>query len=141
MTFKFTGRMKIPLAELMEDPAAAAANPKLAAYAFAGRAFTTATLLVGTGSLAIGMGIASVMGVNNWKEFSERMREYSQSAFPSLRRSDPASDAESDSDTAEFMKEVSADLEREREEGAWKETGGHAIIGQGVRKTLWGSEK
>ncbi|KAJ3297010.1 hypothetical protein HK104_000979 [Borealophlyctis nickersoniae] len=135
------GKMKIELAELMEDRAAAAANPKLAAYIFAGRSFTTATWLVATGSLAAGMGIACLMGVNNLKEFSGKMREYAQAVLPFLRRTDATSDARFDPDTVEFLREVAADLKREREEGPWRETGGHAIIGQGLRNTLWGKDK
>lgn len=59
------GKMKIPLQELLDNPAAAAANPKLAAYMFAGRAFGTATVLVVTGTVGLAMTVASVMGINN----------------------------------------------------------------------------
>ena len=57
--------MRIPLQELIDNPIAAAANPKLAAYAFAGRAFATATVLVASGGLMLTMGVASILQVDN----------------------------------------------------------------------------
>ncbi|KAJ3053218.1 hypothetical protein HK097_004770 [Rhizophlyctis rosea] len=130
------GKMKMPLAELLENPQAAAANPKLTAYIFAGRAFTTATLLVLTGTLGLGMGVASIMGVNNLREFSVKMRQYASTAFPKLRGAPEDHDSKFDQDTYDFLKEVSADAEREEREGEWTENHSHAIIGGRVRGAM-----
>ncbi|KAJ3041657.1 hypothetical protein HDV00_008934 [Rhizophlyctis rosea] len=132
------GNMKLPLSELLENPAAAAANPKLTAYVFAGRAFTTATTLVLTGTLALGMGVASVMGVNNLQEFSSKMREYASTAFPKLRGAPEDHDQKFDNDYYEFLKEVASDEERREKDGDWQESRMHSIIGERVREPLRG---
>ncbi|KAI8823964.1 uncharacterized protein EV422DRAFT_617713 [Fimicolochytrium jonesii] len=132
------GRMRVPLQEFLDNPAARAANPKLAAYVFAGRAFGTATVLVVTGTVGLTMAVASIMGVNNMREFSFRMRDIMASTFPQLKRSDENADIKFDADTYEFLKEVSADAEREEREGAWRESSSHAIIGGRVRNELGG---
>ncbi|KND00105.1 uncharacterized protein SPPG_04447 [Spizellomyces punctatus DAOM BR117] len=130
------GKMRIPLQELIDNPAAAAANPKLAAYMFAGRAFGTATILVLTGTAGVAMTVASVMDVNNLKEFSIRMREIMAARFPRLKGSDEEQDKKFDPATYEFLKEVADDVEREEQEGEWREGPGHAIIGSRVRREL-----
>jgi hypothetical protein len=81
--------MDIPLAELLESPEARAANPKLAAYMFAGRAFILGTGLAVTGTLAITMGVASAMGVNNVRRLIKMavLQNANVDAFYSLRNS------------------------------------------------------
>ncbi|KAJ3185037.1 hypothetical protein HDU87_002603 [Geranomyces variabilis] len=132
--------MAVPLQDLLATPAGRAANPKLAAYMFAGRAFGTATVLVLTGTLGASMAVASVLGVNNLKEFSTLMQEFTAARFPALKRSaaddDDASGSKFDKDVYEFLKEVSADAEREEREGEWAETPAHQIIGQRVRHEI-----
>ncbi|RKO90930.1 hypothetical protein BDK51DRAFT_25803 [Blyttiomyces helicus] len=129
-----TGKMKMPLEELMTNPAAAAANPKLAAYMFAGRAFGTATILVATGTMALTMGVASLMGVNNLREFSTKMRELTSSTR--LRRTDPMLTGDQkepfDNDVYELLKEVSADAAQD----PVPETETQARLSGIVRKTL-----
>ncbi|KAJ3148758.1 hypothetical protein HDU89_004608 [Geranomyces variabilis] len=130
--------MAIPLQDLLATPQGRAANPKLAAYMFAGRAFGTATVLVLTGTLGASMAVASVLGVNNLKEFSTLMQEFTAARFPALKRSTEAdaTDTKFDKDVYEFLKEVSADAEREEREGEWAETPAHQIIGQRVRHEI-----
>ncbi|KAJ3151003.1 hypothetical protein HDU86_006259 [Geranomyces michiganensis] len=130
--------MAVPLQDLLATPAGRAANPKIAAYMFAGRAFGTATVLVLTGTLGASMAVASVMGVNNLKEFSTRMQEITAARFPALKRStaEQHQDTKFDVDVYEFLKEVSADAEREEREGEWAESPAHQIIGQRVRHEI-----
>ncbi|KAI9014989.1 hypothetical protein BC832DRAFT_589461 [Gaertneriomyces semiglobifer] len=130
------GEIKMPLQELFSNPAAAAANPKLTAYIFAGRAFTTATLITVTGFIGVTMAVASALQVNNLKEFSVRMREIVTTRFPQLRGADPDADSKFDPAYHEFLQFVSDDAAKEEEEGAWKENAGHAIIGNRVRHEL-----
>ncbi|KAJ3183971.1 hypothetical protein HDU85_001822 [Gaertneriomyces sp. JEL0708] len=130
------GEIKMPLQELFSNPAAAAANPKLTAYIFAGRAFTTATLITVTGFIGVTMAVASAMQVNNLKEFSVRMREIVTTRFPQLRGADPDADSKFDPAYHEFLQFVSDDAAKEEEEGAWRENAGHAIIGNRVRHEL-----
>ncbi|TPX37070.1 hypothetical protein SmJEL517_g00936 [Synchytrium microbalum] len=112
------GKMRMPLQELLDNPIAAAANPKLAAYAFAGRAFATASVLVGSGTLAFTMGLASLMGVNSLKEFSTKLRSLATENLPVLRGStheaESSGDSVMDKDTYEFLKEVQDDMRNDR---------------------------
>ncbi|TPX61669.1 hypothetical protein PhCBS80983_g01011 [Powellomyces hirtus] len=130
------GKMAVPLQELMDSPAGRAANPKLAAYMFAGRAFGTATILVLTGTVGATMAVASIMGVNSLKEFSMRMQQITASYLPNLKRSNQEDDSKFDPDAYAFLKEVSEDAAREEREGEWKESAAHAIIGNRVRHEI-----
>lgn len=106
--------------------------------ASSGRAFATATFLVGTGSVALGMGVASAMGVSSLQEFSLRMRELTEKNFPGLRRtgSEPDEDNAPDEAQIEFAKEWTRELEREEASGPWTESKAHAVIGNRVRTGL-----
>jgi hypothetical protein len=50
-------------------------NPKLQAYLFAGRAFTTATALVSLGALSATMAVSYCLDVSSLKEFSIKMKQ------------------------------------------------------------------
>ncbi|KAJ3092066.1 hypothetical protein HK102_011131 [Quaeritorhiza haematococci] len=130
------GRMRVPLQELLENPTLAAQNPKLTAYMYAGRAFMTATFLTVTGTLALGMGIASVMGVNNLKEFSQTARSWSTSQFPQLNASAGVSQGEDgerfDEPTREFLQEIDAELAK----GPTEEGPGYRFIKARVAREL-----
>ncbi|KAJ3019089.1 hypothetical protein HKX48_002395 [Thoreauomyces humboldtii] len=130
------GRMAVPLAAFLESPEARAANPKLAAYMYAGRAFGTATVLVLTGTVGASMAVASVMQVNNLRDFSLRMREIMASYFPNLKRSDDVAEEKFDPDAYAFLKEVADDVEAEERDGKWRESASHQIIGNRVRNEL-----
>ncbi|KAJ3059321.1 hypothetical protein HDU99_006389 [Rhizoclosmatium hyalinum] len=66
MKMRSQGKMELPIAKLMETShAARAADPKLAAYLFAGRAFMTGTALTLSASLAVTMAVAAALDVNN----------------------------------------------------------------------------
>ncbi|KAI9017806.1 hypothetical protein BC832DRAFT_589052 [Gaertneriomyces semiglobifer] len=123
--------MKMPPQDLVVNPAAAAANPKLTGYLFAGRALATATLITVTGFIGITMAMASAMQVNSIKEFSDRMREIISTRFPQLRVADPDADSKFDPAYHEFLKFMSN--EKEDDEGTGKENAGHAIIGNRVQ--------
>ncbi|TPX50714.1 hypothetical protein SeMB42_g02143 [Synchytrium endobioticum] len=135
------GRMRIPLQELLENPAAAAANPKLAAYAFAGRAFSTATILVASGGLMVTMGVASILQVNSLKEFSEKLTTLAHERLPQLQgiKSPGASQGEDDgvmdADTYDFLKEVQHELKKERNSPP-SETTSQRIVSDTLRESL-----
>ncbi|KAJ3404651.1 hypothetical protein HDV05_007046 [Chytridiales sp. JEL 0842] len=131
------GRMKIPMSELIDNPQARAANPKLAAYAFAGRAFFYSTGLVATGTLALTMGVAAYMGVDNLKDFSSKSREWSLKTFPSLKgKYEQDHDEVVDDAAYEFMKEVQKEMKREEEEGPYKENDFNQHIRSKLKKEL-----
>ncbi|KAI9104498.1 hypothetical protein DFS34DRAFT_690783 [Phlyctochytrium arcticum] len=130
------GHTRMPLQELLENPAAAAANPKLVAYVYAGRAFTTATLLVLTGTVGLTMTVASVLQVNNLRDFSLKMRELMTQKFPALHKSGDHNESKYDAGVHEFWKEVAEDAEKEEREGVWTESESHAIIGDRLRHQL-----
>ncbi|KAJ3183207.1 hypothetical protein HDU85_002233 [Gaertneriomyces sp. JEL0708] len=125
--------LKMPPQDLVVNPAAGAANPKLTGYLFAGRALATATLITVTGFVGITMAMASAMQVNSIKEFSDRMREIISTRFPQLRVADPDADSKFDPAYHEFLKFMSNDAAKEEEEGAGKENAEHAITGNDVQ--------
>ncbi|KAI9207418.1 uncharacterized protein BJ171DRAFT_492678 [Polychytrium aggregatum] len=130
------GRLQIPLDELLNrDPTARAANPKLAAYMFAGRAFGTATLLMLTGTCALTMGVASWMQVNSLKEFSEKAKAKSRELFPKLYQSN-RDDGKFDQAAHEFLTELREDFRREREGEGYQQTEASTIISKHVKDKL-----
>ncbi|KAJ3209459.1 hypothetical protein HDU67_006188 [Dinochytrium kinnereticum] len=114
-----------------------AANPKLSAYMFAGRAFVIGTGLVATGALTFSMGLASLMGVNTLREFSEKVRAFTSSQLPQLKGAYPADHDEVVDEAAyEFLKEYRDEVNKEEMEGGYKESWAQSTISAGLKKKL-----
>ncbi|KAJ1563023.1 hypothetical protein HK405_004060 [Cladochytrium tenue] len=131
--------MQLKIVELFEDPAVRAANPKLAAYLFAGRAFMIGSGLAITGSLAATMAVAMAMKVNTLKEFSTKARELAVQRFPALRGNYTSEDDNgTDEGSSQFLKELREEIAREEAEGAqeFPEGSVHSIIRDRVRFEL-----
>ncbi|KAJ3099762.1 hypothetical protein HDU97_002788 [Phlyctochytrium planicorne] len=134
------GRMQIPINELLNNnPQARAANPKLAAYMFAGRAFVIGTGLMLTGTIALGMGVATVMQVNTLQEFSQKLTSYTRSRFPGLKGNYPADHDEVIDDAAyEFLKEFRDEARKEEREGPMQDNVTTKTVKEALTRRLAG---
>ncbi|KAI8850762.1 hypothetical protein BC829DRAFT_488479 [Chytridium lagenaria] len=132
------GRMQIPINELLNNsPQMRAANPKLAAYMFAGRAFFIGTGLVATGAVTLSMGVAAVMGVNNLQEFSHKVRQFTHSKFPQLKGNYPSDHDEVIDDAAyEFLKEYRDEVIKEEIDGPYRDSWEQKTIKAAMMKGL-----
>ncbi|KAJ1558547.1 hypothetical protein HK096_010491 [Nowakowskiella sp. JEL0078] len=130
---QMTGRTRLPLDNFFKDPNVALSQPKVAAYLFAGRAFTSATALVASAAVAATMGIASYLDVGTMKEFSEKLEIKVNKAFPQLKGEYTEAEALGtvDSDAIEFLKELSSALKTDRED---EESG--VVAGGNLYKTI-----
>ena len=73
-----------------------------------GRAFATATGLLGTGSLVLGTGLVYAFDISSFEDFSHKLRGSMQRAFPSLKGRytlEEEQEAGTDTDSLEFIKE------------------------------------
>ncbi|KAJ3294351.1 hypothetical protein HDU79_011123 [Rhizoclosmatium sp. JEL0117] len=139
MKMRSQGKMELPIAKLMETShAARAADPKLAAYLFAGRAFMTGTALTLSASLAVTMAVAAALDVNNLKEFSYKMKLLSNNGMPSLKgQYSDNHDNEVDDAAYEFALAWKEELRKEAEEGSgFKDNRYHQEIRARVKKEL-----
>ncbi|ORY46324.1 hypothetical protein BCR33DRAFT_849077 [Rhizoclosmatium globosum] len=130
MKMRSQGKMELPIAKLMETShAARAADPKLAAYLFAGRAFMTGTALTLSASLAVTMAL---------KEFSYKMKLLSNNGMPSLKgQYSDNHDNEVDDAAYEFALAWKEELRKEAEEGSgFKDNRYHQEIRARVKKEL-----
>ena len=84
---------------------------------FAGRAFATATGLLGTSSLVVGTGLVYAFDISSFEDFSYKLRGSMQRTFPSLKgrytleeeeEAARVEDAESLAFLAEWEREVKA---------------------------------
>ncbi|KAI8611939.1 hypothetical protein BC830DRAFT_1138998 [Chytriomyces sp. MP71] len=116
MRMRSKGKMELPQARLMESATARAADPKLAAYMFAGRAFFTGTALTVSASLAMTMGVAAALDANSLKEFSQRMRTLSKGSVLNGNYSENHED-EVDDALYEFSLAMREEIQREETEG------------------------
>ncbi|KAJ3094287.1 hypothetical protein HK100_006203 [Physocladia obscura] len=122
--------MESPIARLMESQEARQADPKLAAYAFAGRAFFTGTALTFSAALSLSAATAAALDVgsvllNNseLKEFSDKMKSVSNSTMPSLKgKYDENADDSTDEAANEFLRALKEDQERTAAAGLQKES-------------------
>ncbi|KAI9333549.1 hypothetical protein BDR26DRAFT_603392 [Obelidium mucronatum] len=139
MNMRSKGKMEMPLAKLMETShAARAADPKLAAYMFAGRAFFTGTALTLSASLAITMGVATALDVNSLKDFSTRMKSLSNKSIPALKGAySDNHDNEVDDAAYEFALAWKEEVRKEAEEGpAFTDNRYHQEIRTRINKGL-----
>ncbi|KAL2919321.1 hypothetical protein HK105_200964 [Polyrhizophydium stewartii] len=111
-------------------------SPRVGAYIFATQTFIAASTLVGSGALAISMGVATALNVNSIQEFSDVVREKVHQRFPELRRSSDENSPENIQSTKDFFSELAYELEKEEKEGPWSESAAHSIIGSRVRHEL-----
>ncbi|TPX45827.1 hypothetical protein CcCBS67573_g10346 [Chytriomyces confervae] len=111
MRMRSKGQMELPMARLMMESASArAADPKLAAYMFAGRAFFTGTALTLSASLAMTMGVAAALDL---KEFSQKMKSLSKGSVLNGKYSENHDDEVDDAEY-EFLLAFRDEAEREQ---------------------------
>ncbi|KAJ3020318.1 UNVERIFIED_CONTAM: hypothetical protein HDU68_010241 [Siphonaria sp. JEL0065] len=137
MNMRSKGKMELPLAKLMETShAARQADPKLAAYMFAGRAFFTGTALTLSGSLAVTMAVATALDVNSLKDFSLKMKSLSNSSIPGMKGAySDNHDNEVDDAAYEFALAWKEEVRKEEEEGsAFKDNRYHQEIRARINK-------
>ncbi|KAJ3068723.1 hypothetical protein HDU98_008144 [Podochytrium sp. JEL0797] len=131
--------MEIPIVKLMESShAAREADPKLAAYLFAGRAFFTATTLTFSGALAMSMAAATALDANSLPEFAQKMKSLSNRQMPGLK-GNYGENHESDFDEGvyEFALELKEEMRLEEEgQSEMKENRYHQEIRSRIRKEV-----
>ncbi|KAI8841431.1 hypothetical protein BJ741DRAFT_705575 [Chytriomyces cf. hyalinus JEL632] len=136
MRMRSKGQMELPMARLMMESASArAADPKLAAYMFAGRAFFTGTALTLSASLAMTMGVAAALDVNSLKEFSQKMKSLSKGSVLNGKYSENHDDEVDDAEY-EFLLAFRDEAEREQREGPYQESKYHKEITSRLKEQL-----
>ncbi|KAJ3199292.1 hypothetical protein HDU82_000574 [Entophlyctis luteolus] len=105
----------------MESHISRTADPKLAAYMFAGRAFFIGTALTLSGTLSIVAATAAALDVGSLKEFSAKMKTVSNSGMPLLKgKYDENAEDELDAAAKEFLAELRDDSSAERPQNRYE---------------------
>lgn len=103
-------------------------DPKLDAYLFAGRAFTTASLLTGFGATFIVSSSMAALGANNFTELQTRLQYLSRQYLP---KSPVQSKEDQEADWKEWQVAM-----LDKEDSDPLSSTGHSLIRQTVRDSL-----